>query len=82
MDRQDAKDAKDARGLEEPAGEVDAVASSVLQAKAVDQLGPVHLAQALSYLKATRPRLALVINFKVPVLLRGVRRVLLTPPSL
>jgi hypothetical protein len=29
MDRQDTKDA---RGLEEPAGEVDAVASSVLQA--------------------------------------------------
>jgi hypothetical protein len=29
MDRQDAKDA---RGLQEPAGEVDAVASSVLQA--------------------------------------------------
>ena len=29
MDRQDARDA---RGLEEPAGEVDAVASSVLQA--------------------------------------------------
>jgi PD-(D/E)XK nuclease superfamily len=35
---------------------------------------PVHLAQALSYLKATQLGLALVINFNVPVLLRGVRR--------
>jgi GxxExxY protein len=133
MDRQDAKDARD---REEPAGEVDTVASSVLQAcvevhrvlgpgffeslyelaldfeltlrgvpfvrqtpitvaykgrsvgemrpdflvaerlivelKTVDHLGPVHLAQALSYLKATWLRLALVINFNVPVLLRGM----------
>ena len=41
------------------------------------------LAQALSYLKATRLRLALVINFNVPVLLQGVRRVVFcAPPSL
>jgi hypothetical protein len=92
MDRQDAKDARD---WEEPAGELDAVASSVLQAcvevhrvpivelKTVDLLSPVHLAQALSYLKATWLRLALVINFNVPVLLRGIRRVVLfAPPSL
>jgi hypothetical protein len=43
---------------------------------------PVHLAQALSYLRATRLRLALVIHFNVPALPRGVRRVLFfAPPS-
>jgi GxxExxY protein len=51
----------------------------VVELKAVDCLSPVHLAQALSYLKATGLRLALVINFNVPVLLRGVRRVILSP---
>jgi len=141
------QDAKDARKLEEPGGEIDAVASAVLEAavevhrvlgpgflegvyeqaldveltlrciafvrqppiavvykdrlvgdmrpdllvarrlivelKTVDQLGSIHLAQALSYLKATQLPLALVINFNVPVLLRGVRRVVLrAPPSL
>jgi len=54
----------------------------VVELKAVDRLAPLHLAQALSYLKATQLRLALVINFNVPVLLRGVRRVIRTPPSL
>jgi GxxExxY protein len=47
----------------------------IVELKTVDRLAPIHLAQALSYLKATRLPLALVINFNVPVLLRGVRRV-------
>jgi GxxExxY protein len=55
----------------------------VVELKAIDRLAPIHLAQALSYLRATRLPLALVINFNVPVLLRGVRRVVLrSPPSL
>ncbi len=51
----------------------------LVELKAVDQLAPIHVAQALSYLRATRLRLALLINFNVPVLLRGVRRVVLSP---
>jgi GxxExxY protein len=47
----------------------------VVELKAVDRLAPIHLAQALSYLKAMGLPLALVVNFNVPVLLRGVRRV-------
>ena len=47
----------------------------VVELKAVDHIAPVHLAQATSYLKAMGLPLALVINFNVPVLLRGVRRV-------
>jgi GxxExxY protein len=54
----------------------------VVELEATERLAPIHLAQALSYLRATRLPLALVINFNVPVLLRGVRRVVLRPPSL
>jgi GxxExxY protein len=48
----------------------------VVELKAVEHIAPVHLAQALSYLRATGRTLALVINFNVPLLLRGVRRVI------
>jgi GxxExxY protein len=47
----------------------------VVELKALDRLAPIHLAQAMSYLKAMGLPLALVVNFNVPVLLRGVRRV-------
>ena len=46
----------------------------VVELKAVDRFTDVHVAQALSYLKATRHPLAVLINFNVPVLLRGVKR--------
>jgi GxxExxY protein len=49
----------------------------VVELKAVDRLTDVHVSQAISYLKATRLPLALLINFDVPVLMRGVRRVVL-----
>lgn len=54
--------------------------SLVVELKAVTTLLPLHLAQALSYLKALRQPLALVINFNVPVLRDGVRRVVLSKP--
>jgi hypothetical protein len=38
---------------------------------------PVHLIQVRSYAKAHGERLGLLINFNVPTLLQGVRRVLL-----
>ena len=50
----------------------------IVELKTVDQLAPMHLAQALSYLKATELPLSLVIYFNVSVLLRGVRRVVLS----
>ncbi len=48
----------------------------VVELKAVDALAPIHKAQILSYLKATGHPLGLLINFNVPVLLRGVKRVI------
>ena len=52
----------------------------IVELKAVDRLNDVHVAQVLSYLKATGLSLALLINFNVPVLLRGVRRVVQNHP--
>lgn len=50
----------------------------VVELKAVDSLMSIHTAQALSYLRATGRELALLINFNVPVLKDGIRRVVQT----
>ena len=47
----------------------------VVELKAVDILAPVHTAQLLSYLKATGLRVGLLINFNVPVLTSGIKRI-------
>jgi len=49
----------------------------IVELKAVSGFHAVHVAQVLSYLRATNLRLGLLINFDVPVLWRGVRRVVL-----
>ena len=50
----------------------------VVELKAVEALAPIHQAQVISYLKATGLKLGLLINFNVPVLKSGIRRVILT----
>jgi GxxExxY protein len=50
-----------------------------VELKAVEKLEPIHAVEVRSYLKATGRLLGILINFNVPVLLRGVRRVILTP---
>jgi GxxExxY protein len=47
----------------------------VLELKAVSELQPIHQAQLLTYLKLERRSLGLLINFNVPVLKDGIRRV-------
>jgi GxxExxY protein len=49
----------------------------VVELKAVDLIGEIHMAQCIAYLRATGHRLALIINFNVPRLVDGVRRVVL-----
>ena len=49
----------------------------VVELKAVEYIAPVHVAQALSYLKASRLTLALLITFNVRILRQGIRRVVL-----
>jgi GxxExxY protein len=65
------------KGREVGTGRMDLLAERcvIVELKAVERFHEVHVAQALSYLKATGLPLALLINFKVPVLLRGVKRV-------
>jgi len=46
----------------------------LLELKAVEELKPVHEVQLLTYLKLTRLKLGLLINFNVPVLKKGIKR--------
>jgi GxxExxY protein len=47
----------------------------VVEIKTVERFAPIHEAQLLSYLKLFDKRLGLHINFHVPVLKYGVKRV-------
>jgi GxxExxY protein len=49
-------------------------AAVIVELKAIDELLPVHKAQLLTYLKASRKRVGLLINFNVPVLKNGLKR--------
>jgi GxxExxY protein len=50
----------------------------IVELKAVQNLAPIHEAQVLSYLKMTNYPLALLINFNVPLLKDGIKRVILS----
>lgn len=47
----------------------------IVEVKAVEKLIPVHSAQLLSYLRLSGKPLGLLINFNVPLLRDGVRRI-------
>lgn len=49
----------------------------VVELKAVETILPVHQAQLLTYLKLTGHRLGFLINFNVPLIKDGIRRVIL-----
>ena len=49
----------------------------ILELKSVDCLEPIHEAQTLTYLKLTGFKVGLLINFNVPVLRDGVKRLIL-----
>jgi len=46
----------------------------IVEIKSVDVLLPIHSAQLLTYLKAANKRTGLLINFNVPMLKNGLRR--------
>ena len=48
----------------------------IVELKAVEAFQPIHLAQLLSYLKATQRRLGILVNFNVRWLRQGLRRVI------
>ncbi len=47
----------------------------VVELKSVERLHPVHVAQVVSYLRLTGVRAGLLVNFNVPLLKQGIRRV-------
>ena len=48
--------------------------SVIVEIKTVDNLLPIHSAQLLTYLKATNKPVGLLINFNLPVLKDGIKR--------
>jgi GxxExxY protein len=52
----------------------------IIELKAVHILEALHTAQLLTYLRLAGQPLGLLINFNVPVLKQGLRRVVLTSP--
>lgn len=47
----------------------------VLELKAVEKLMPIHEAQLLTYLKLLKSPIGLLINFNVPAVRHGVKRI-------
>ena len=97
MSRRGAEDAEGSEGRVEPGTELNRLTEAVIGAaievdlliarrvlvelKASEGYLSVHLAQVMSYLKATRLTLGLLIHFNVRSLRDGVRRVVRTPLS-
>ncbi len=61
-------------------GRIDLLVGGILivELKAVEELAPIHSAQVISYLKMTSRQLGLLINFNVPVLKDGIKRIILS----
>ncbi len=49
----------------------------ICELKAVEEMNPVYAAQVLSYMKLTGKRLGFLINFNVPVIKNGIKRMIL-----
>jgi GxxExxY protein len=67
------------RGVEIPGQRVDLIVKKqlVVELKAVTRLDEIHRAKVISYLKTTGLRAGLLINFHVPVLRQGLKRIVL-----
>jgi GxxExxY protein len=48
----------------------------IVEIKSVNELKDIHLAQTLTYLKLSSCKLGLLINFNVPKIKHGIRRVI------
>jgi GxxExxY protein len=47
----------------------------LLEIKSVERLAPIHHAQVRCYLRVSKMRVGLLVNFNVPVLPDGIRRI-------
>ena len=65
------------KGLPIGDGWIDLLVSDrlIVELKSVDQLAPVHVRQVITYLTQANLQLGLLINFNVPLLKAGIRRI-------
>jgi GxxExxY protein len=49
----------------------------VVELKSISRFEQIHTAQMLTYLKLTRCQVGLLINFNVPILVNGIKRIVL-----
>jgi GxxExxY protein len=65
------------KGIAIPGQRVDLVVAGkvVVELKAVQRFEDVHRAQVISYLRTLRLRAGLLINFRVPLLHQGIKRI-------
>ena len=47
----------------------------ILELKSVNKFEPIHEAQLLTYLKLADLKLGILINFNVPILKEGIKRI-------
>jgi GxxExxY protein len=50
----------------------------IVELKATESFHPIHHAQVINYLKATKLNLGLLLNFNVEVMRNGIKRIVLT----
>lgn len=53
--------------------------SIIIENKTIETLHPIHTAQLLTYLRLTGTELGYLINWNVPLLKQGVKRVVINP---
>jgi GxxExxY protein len=53
----------------------------IVELKAVEQALPIHQAQLITYLKLSQKTLGLLINFNVPLIKNGIKRVAMNHPD-
>lgn len=49
----------------------------IIETKAIEQVNPVWTAQVLSHLRLNKKRLGFLINFNVPIIKNGIKRLVL-----
>lgn len=49
----------------------------IVEVKAVDMMHPVYISQTRTYLKLTGKRLGILVNFNVPLIKNGIKRIIL-----
>ena len=53
----------------------------IVEVKAIEKLPEIVTAQVLTYQRLTRCRIGLILNFKVPILIHGIRRLIIDLPD-